>query len=136
MNPQEEINRIKSIMGLLIEGDDDMFDSLDWIRDIKPVPVTSLGPGAKFKIVELGPKAIKELNQNEGTRKYLKNGKIFKKKFIIDEEDGFMGNESDGVQRSTDYADANTTDFWLIDLKRKLGNTWIDVSGVMVVEIN
>jgi hypothetical protein len=69
MNPQEEINRIKSIMGLLIEGDDDMFDSLDWIRDIKPVPVTSLGPGAKFKIVELGPKAIKELNQNEVTIK-------------------------------------------------------------------
>jgi len=136
MNPQEEINRIKSIMGLLIEGDDDMFDSLDWIRDIKPVPVTSLGPGAKFKIVEFGPKAIEELNKVELTRKYLKNGKIFKKKFIIDEEDGFLGNNPYGGQRSTDYADEDTTDFWLIDLKGKLRNTWIDVSGVMVVEIN
>jgi len=134
MNPQEEINRIKSIMGLLTEEDNNgLFDDLDWIRDIKPIPVTSLSPGTKFKIVELGPKAIEDLNKDKVIKKYLKNGKIFKKKFIIDSEDGFYsGDES----KSTDYGNSKTTDFWLIDLKGKLESTWINVDGVMVVNIN
>ena len=109
-------------------------DDLDWIRDVKPVSITSLGPGTKFKFVEFGPKATQELNDIKITRKYLENGKIFKKKFIIDKEDGFMSNDADSS--TTNYGDKNTTDFWLIDLKGKLPNTWIDVAGVMVVEIN
>ena len=131
MNPKEEINRIKSIMGLLTEEDNGLFDDLDWIRNVKPIPITSLSPGTKFKIVELGPKAIEDLNKDKVIKKYLKSGKIFKKKFIIDNEDGFYS--SDG---STDYGNSNTTDFWLIDVKGKLDNNWINVDGVMVVNIN
>jgi len=134
MNLQEEINRIKSMMGLLTEEDNDvLFDNLDWIRDVKPIPITSLSPGTKFKIVELGPKAIEDLNKDKVIKKYLKNGKIFKKKFIIDSEEGFYsGDES----KPTDYGNSTTTDFWLIDVKGKLENTWINVDGVMVININ
>ena len=130
MNPKEEINRIKSIMGLLTEEDNGLFDSLDWIKDVKPyVPITDLGPGEKYKFHYLPEKSLISIHEDSD----LKNHDLYHTNFMIDKKEGFY-NEDVGV--NTDYADVDTTDFWLIDVKGKLDNNWINVDGVMVVNIN
>jgi hypothetical protein len=129
MNPKEEINRIKSIMGLLTEEDNGLFDSLDWIKDVKPyVPITDLGPGEKYKFHYLPEKSLISIHEDSD----LKNHDLYHTIFMIDKKEGFY-NEDVGV--STDYADVDTTDFWLIPADVNVSGGWVATNGVMVIKV-
>ena len=105
-------------------------DGLDWVRNVIPhVPITDLSPGEKYTFHHLPKKSLNSIYSDSD----LEDHDLVNTIFIIDESGGFY-DEDEGV--TADYADANTTDFWLIPAGVSVSGGWVESDGVMVIRVD
>ena len=115
----------KLIKKILKESEDDF----DWVRKINPhVPITDLKPGDKYKFHYLPEKSLIDIDKDPDLKEYIINNNLYETIFIVDEH-GFLG------LSTTDYADDNTTDFWMVPVSDEHAGGWINVDGVMVIRV-
>jgi len=105
-------------------------DEFDWIRNLKLyVPITDLGPGEKYKFHYLPEKSLITINDDSD----LKNHDLYHTIFIIDEKEGFYDTNN---SETSNYAETDTTDFWLIPAYKNVSGGWVESDGVMVIRVD